>query len=177
MEKHEKKSNTKIPMKDICQTPPYALDPIIPYLGGTIWEPAAGEGYLVRGLKAKGFDVIGTDILTGTCFIGYSQKPIFDVIVTNPPFSRKYFFLERCYELGKPFALLMPIEVFGAVTAQRLFQRYGFEVMLLDKRVDFKMPNKKWAGKGAWFPVAWFCWKLLPKQIMFGKIIKETPED
>jgi hypothetical protein len=166
-------------MKDLCQTPPYALDPIIPYLprGGQIWEPAEGEGYLVRGLKQAGFSVIGTDILTGTDFLDYPYTPDCSAIVTNPPFSLKYKFLYKCYELGKPFALLMPIEVFGAVTAQRLFQKHGFEVMLLDKRIDFKMPNKKWEGKGAWFPTAWFCWKLLPKQIMFGKITKETPED
>lgn len=184
MEKHEKKTNEKIPKKDLCQTPPYALDPIMDYLKlslplppdseiqPVIWEPAAGEEYLVRELRDRGFHVVATDIINGHDFLRMDTVFLFDAIVTNPPFSQKYEFLARCYELGKPFALLMPVEVFGAVTAQRLFQEYGFEVMLLNKRVDFKMPNMGWGGSGAWFPVAWFCWKLLPGTIMFGEIDK-----
>lgn len=184
MEKHEKKTNEKIPKKDLCQTPPYALDPIIDYLGMKgplepmksgkmiIWEPAAGEGYLSYGLMEAGFDVVSTDIINGQDFLRMDTTFQFDAIVTNPPFSLKYKFMARCYKWGKPFALLMPVEVFGAVTAQRLFQEYGFEVMLLNKRVDFKMPNMGWGGSGAWFPVAWFCWKLLPETIMFGEIDK-----
>jgi hypothetical protein len=174
VKKQELKSNDRVPRKDLCQTPAYAIVPLLPYLSGHIWECAEGEGYLVDSLKSHGYRVTGTDILTGCDFLDYPYSPDCDVILTNPPFSKKYKFLEKCYDLGKPFALLMQIEVLGAVTAQRLFKKYGFELMLLDKRVDFKMPNKGWNGKGAWFPVAWFCWKLLPEQIMFGTINKTT---
>ena len=172
MNKRGKKSNDRIPQKDICQTPAYALEPLFPYLWGHIWECAEGEGYLTRGLTGKGYSVTGTDVLTGCDFLDYSYIPDCDIILTNPPFSLKYKFLKKCYELEKPFALLMPVDVMGAVTAQRLFQEYGIEIMLLDKRVDFKMPNKGWDGAGAWFPVAWFCWKLLPKEINYGVITK-----
>ena len=41
------------------------------------------------------------------------NKPVqFDCIITNPPFSLKQEFLQRCYELGKPFALLLPLTTF-----------------------------------------------------------------
>ena len=167
MGKREKKSNSGTPQKDICQTPAYALDPIFPYLSGNIWECACGEGYLADGLS-KRFSVWRTDIISGYDFLEYDAYWC-DIIVTNPPFSLKYKFLKRCYELGKPFALLMPVDVMGAKTAQRLFEEHGIEIMLLDKRINFKMPNKGWEGT-AWFPTAWFCWKLLPKQINFGHI-------
>lgn len=157
---------------DLCQTPPYAIDPLLPYLDvyWTVWEPAAGEGLLVEALFDSGFtEVAATDIQTGKNFFEF-EPPHFDAIITNPPFSLKYRWLERCYELGKPFALLLPVEVLGAKTAQQLMQKYGFEIMLLDQRVDFKMPNKGWEGAGSQFPVLWLCWDILPQQVMFGSI-------
>ena len=170
MQKHQKKSNDRVPTKDLCQTPPYALEPILPYLDGAIWEPACGEGYLAKGLIEQGFIVQQTDILYGYDFLKW-ECGVYDMIVTNPPFSLKYKFLERCYEFDAPFALLMPVEVLGAKTAQIMFQKHGLEVMLLNKRIDFKMPNKGWAGT-AWFPTAWFCHKLLPRTVMYGRINK-----
>jgi hypothetical protein len=164
---------------DNCQTAPYALEPLLEYLGwsmpSTIWEPAAGEGLLVQALYDGGWkeeNVVATDILSGQNFFEYAPDG-WDIIVTNPPYSLKYKWLERCYQLDKPFALLLPVEVLGAVTAQKLMQKYGFEIMLLDARVDFKMPNKGWDGAGAQFPVLWLCWHVLPEQVMFGSISED----
>lgn len=154
------KSNTKIPAKDECQTPAYGISPILPYLpkSWTLWECAVGEGLMKSALEDAGYFVVGT----GFDFFEspYRGDFIWNCIVTNPPFSLKYKWLERCYELGKPFALLMPVDVIAAKSAQTLFAKYGVEILLLDKRIDFKMPNKKWDGKGADFSVAWFTWGL-----------------
>ena len=80
----------------------------------------------------------------------------------------------RCYDLGKPFALLLPIETLGAVQAQMQFKRHDVSVMFLSSRVNFKMPSHDRFGMGAaQFPVAWFCWKIpLDKQIVFAEIYK-----
>ncbi len=120
------KSNEKgTPAKDRCQTPPYALDPLLQYLpkDWLIWEPACGEGLLAKGLVVNGYDVYSSDIILGQNFFKYEPDIGWDAIVTNPPFSVKYPWLKRCYELGKPFALLMPVDVFGAQSAQRLFEQ------------------------------------------------------
>jgi hypothetical protein len=169
--RNQKGSIKKSKTFDQCQTPFYALDPLIPYLPqGIIWEPAAGDGHIVTKLELTGLDVIAGDILTGQNFFEYIP-PQYDLQVTNPPYSIKYQWLERCYELEKPFALLLPLETMGAVKGQRLFERYGIEVILLDKRINFKMPYKKYGGGGAKFPVAWFTWGLnIGQQITFGKI-------
>jgi hypothetical protein len=159
------KSNTKIPAKDNCQTPPYALDPLMPYLpkdDSIIWESACGEGLLVDSLlRDWGYKVVWSDINRdiGEDFFIWNPKK-WDIQITNPPFSLKYKWLARSYELGKPFALLMPVDVIAASSAQKLFKKYGIEILLLNKRVDFKMPNKGWEGNGAQFSVAWFCWRL-----------------
>jgi hypothetical protein len=153
---------------DNYQTPDYAIEPLLPYLKQEqiIWDCACGNGNIVRYLNSKGFKAIGTDINMGFeyNFLFY-QPERFDCIITNPPYSNKDMFIERCYMLGKPWAMLMPITALEG-KRQRLFERYGIELLLLDKRIEFTDNTKT----GAWFATAWFCWQILPKQIIFAKI-------
>lgn len=166
---------------DACQTPPYALDPILPYLDQrwTLWEPAAGELYIVNALYDSGFhqdQVIASDIITGQNFFDFIPEQDWDCLVTNPPYGIKYDWLARCYEFDKPFALLLPLETLGAKAAQILFKQYGIEIILMDKRVDFKMPEKGW-DSSAQFPVAWFTWGLeIGSQLTFSTINKDWTE-
>ncbi len=103
---------------------------------------------------------IGTDINGGHDFFTY-EPDWWDVIVTNPPFSLKIPWIERCYELGKPWALLLPVETIGTKHAQELFTAHEPEIgiIYMNKRINFKMPNKGWDGAGAQFPTAWYTWK------------------
>ena len=153
---------------DDFQTPPIALKPLVPYLkkDWLIWECAEGKGNLTKALRELGFKVIGTDIINGFDFLK-NDPPEFDCIVTNPPYSLRYQFIKRAYELGKPWAMLMTLTTLEG-KRQMLFKKYGIELLLLNKRINFETPNGK--GSGVWFPVAWFCWKLLPKQIVFGEL-------
>jgi hypothetical protein len=147
---------------DACQTPPEAINPLLPYLSQdwTIWECAKGEGGIVEALYDSGFQSLtGSDLLTGENFFEYEPSQ-WDCIVTNPPYSIKYQWIERCYALGKPFALLLPVETLGAKTAQEFFRKCGLEVIFLDRRINFKMPNKGWEGSSAQFPTAWFTYGL-----------------
>ena len=83
------------------------------------------------------------------------------MLCTNPPFSRKDEFLERAYGLGKPFALLLPIEALGGGVRNSLFRQYGIQLLVPSKRINF-------SGRGCSFASAWFCWKLgLPDQLTF----------
>jgi hypothetical protein len=162
---------------DACQTPPEAVDPLLPYLNvdWTVWECAAGERFLVNALHDSGFhSLTASDIITGENFFDYEPAQ-WDCIVTNPPYTLKYRWLERCYALGKPFALLLPVETLGAKTAQEFFRNCGLEVIFLDKRVNFKMPNKGWEGSSAQFPVAWFTYGLnIGQQMTFARVNNET---
>jgi hypothetical protein len=137
------------------QTPPLALRPLLGYIkkDWTVWECACGKGNLVEDLKARGYWVIGTDIAGGYDFLHYEPEG-YDCIITNPPYSFKQEFLERAYELGKPFAFLLPLTTFETAKRQRLFRSYGVEVIFLDKRINFETPSGN--GSGSWFAVAWF---------------------
>lgn len=165
---------SKMPPKNVrysddFQTPKYAIVPLLPFLNRDwiIWECACGKGNLVEALEEGGFKVIGTDILDGFDFLRWEPEK-FDCIVTNPPYSLRYQFIKRAYELGKPWAMLMTLTTLEG-KRQELFRKYGIELLLLNKRVNFETPSGR--GSSAWFPVAWFCWKLLPKQIMFGEVL------
>ncbi len=145
------------------QTPPHALLPLYPYLkkDWKIWEPAWGEGNIVRELTKQGYDIFGTDIEGGADFLDPNSHVDFewDCIVTNPPYSIKDKFLERCYSLDKPFALLMPLTALEGIKRQALYRENGVEVILMDKRINFETPYKV-EKSSSWFATAWFTWKL-----------------
>ena len=153
------------------QTPPHALKPLLPYIpkDWVIWECAAGKGMLADEFRRLGYTVISTDILNGRDFLKWQPDYHWDIIVTNPPYSIKQKFLQRCYDLGKPFALLLPLTTFETGKRQALFKRYGVEVVFFDKRINFITPSGE--GGGSWFATAWFTNGLnLGKQLTFAKL-------
>ena len=92
-----------------------------------------------------------------------------DCIVTNPPYSKKEEFLKRCFEIGKPFALLLPLTALEGRKRGELYRKYGIELIIPNKRFNFETQSGK--GSGAWFQTAWFCWKLnLPKELNFVEV-------
>jgi len=161
---------------DDFQTPKEALVPLLPYLRANwvIWECAEGKGYLTNELRARGYLVIGSDILTGQDFLSWMPSH-FDCIITNPPYSIKHKFLIRCYQLGKPFALLLPLTTLETRTRQKLFTQYGLEIILFDKRINFHVPSGK--ESKSWFATAWFTWGLdIGKQLNFVSLIETKQE-
>lgn len=137
------------------QTPAWAIEPLLPYLPPTwtIWECAEGRGNLVKAFNKLGYTVTGSDILSGEDFLTYEPEK-YDCIITNPPYSLKQQFLERAYLLGKPFAFLLPLTTFETKKRQDLFKKFGLEVILFDKRINFETPSG--GGSGSWFATAWF---------------------
>lgn len=163
--------------RDRCYTPGYALDPLLAYLSlGTIWESASGDGHLVRALEQTGHTVYASEITRGENFFTHMPPVVCAAQVTNPPYSSKYHWIERSYAIGLPFALLLPLETLGAWSAQKHFRKHGVELLILNKRVNFYMPNMGLMGGGANFPVAWFCWRLLPAAIVYGSIVPRADE-
>lgn len=161
---------------DIFQTPPHAVRYITPYMPKEwlIWECASGEGQIVNTLREDGYRVTGTDILQGFDFLSaLSPVPKFDCILTNPPYSLKDQWLERCFYLDKPFALLLPITALGEQNRVKMYKEHGIQIVLPPSRINFGTPSGE--GSGSWFYTAWFCKGLdLPNQITVAESPKET---
>jgi len=160
----------KNPKIDEIYTPKYAVKPLLPYLkkfkDKIFWECTDfGNSNITKVLKENGFKVVSTHINNGFDFLKDEPNFNFDIIITNPPYSLKDKFLERAYNLGKPFCFLLPITTLEGVKRGRLFRKYGIEVLVLDKRINF-MKNKK----NVWFNTSWFCWKVLPEKLIFAEV-------
>lgn len=97
------------------------------------------------------------------------------MIITNPPYSLKDEFIKKCYEYKKPFCLLLPITSLEGKARGEMFRKNGLEVLVFDGRVQFmENMNKEYKSKsGNWFNTSWFCWKVLNKELIFEKLIKE----
>ena len=158
---------------DELYTPEYAIKPLIKYLPKNIkiWECTDfGSSNITKVLKENGYQVITThkdnfDFLT--------DKPNFDfdMIITNPPYSLKDEFLKKCYEYNKPFALLLPLTSLEGINRGKMYRENGIELLVFDRRCNFIYDNDK---KSNWFNTSWFCWNVLPQQLIFEELNKEV---
>lgn len=168
---------------DRCQTPPYAIDPLIPYIpkSWSIYEPCRDLGYMEAAWQDAGYEVITTCYsFDGQDFIADNTilPSEFDAVITNPPYSKakKYPFIRRCFELGHPFALLIPTETIGTNSLGELYEEFnGFQVMFLRQRPDFAMPNLMWEGKGNDQNICWLTKGLGLPPISYATLKKYPP--
>ena len=147
------------PKSDECYTPPEAVEPLLKYLDRSkVWYEATSgiSKSIVECMRGAGFDCRES----GGDFFG--TLDVFDGVVTNPPYSKKDKFLSKCYDLGKPFALLLPVSSIQGQRRGKMFEQNGVDLLVLNSRIDF-------TGKGApHFGVAWFTWGILPDRLIFA---------
>ena len=142
---------------DIFDTPVCGILPLLKYLPNdrklNIWECCdSGKSNISMLLKELGHNVISTDIINGFDFIKDIPSFDFDMIITNPPYSIKDKWLKKCYEYGKPFALLLPLTALEGESRNKLYLEKGISIIVLNKRLDFT------GKKNTWFNTSWFVW-------------------
>jgi len=148
-------------------TPIEAVKILIPYLNKEmiIWDCAFGSGKLAEHLTKFGFKVFGDK---KTDFLNDEVRETYDIIITNPPYSIKDKFLKKAFELGKPFAFLLPTKALGEQKRGDMFRKYGIQLIVPNKRINFIIPSKK---QSPWFHASWFCYKLnLPHDLNFVEL-------
>lgn len=160
---------------DEFYTPRYAIEPILKYVrkGSIIWCPFDTEQSLfVKMLKEHGCKVINTHLANGEDFFKIDMNC--DYIISNPPYSCKGEVLERLFELGKPFAML--VGVVGLFESQKrfnMFKHNTFELMYFNKRVSyFKNYDDLKPALNPPFSSVYVCSRMLPEKIVFEEINK-----
>jgi hypothetical protein len=177
---------------DAYFSPPEAVTSLIHiesrYLPRCIWEPAAGDGAIVRPLQDAGFRVVASDIadygLVG-CGIDYlSSKPPPGVegIVTNPPYKLAMRFAEKAIRETYYLALLLRTNFLESTARLQFFRKHQPARIWISSRRLPMMHRHGWQGPRApsntcfaWFVwdarsdqkrvVDWFDWKQLnPKR-------------
>jgi hypothetical protein len=147
-------------------TPAYAVAPIVKYIpkNKIVWCPFDTEhSEFVLALRDAGIKVVYSHIRTGEDFFTY-EPGRWDMIVSNPPFSIKQQVVERCLALDKPFALLLSNLWLNSSAPARLFSDKEMQILLFDKRIQFTKQN------AAYFGSSYFCYKVLPRQIIFENL-------
>lgn len=129
---------------DEYYTPLYAVEILDKYLKekSTIWCPFDTiDSEFVRHFKERGHNVINTHIDNGENFFDI-EPPECDYIISNPPYSKKADVLERLFEIGKPFAMLVgDIGLFGSKKKWNMFKNNKFEMLIPNKRVAYFEKN------------------------------------
>lgn len=165
---------------DFYQTPYSMTQQLLGRLRGWglkyVLEPAAGDGAILKVLRANGLDAFGYDLeRDGLDFMEEIPRSI-DWIITNPPFSRSLDFIQQCKRVAtKGFWLLMPIEyLHGQERFEKVYDaRDGYPLrhvfvftrraMLSDSvRDDGCYPT----GMVTW---AWYGWIRMPLAHRFHK--------
>lgn len=156
--------------------PPYAIEPILKYIkpNSTVWCPFdEDKSNFVHILKQSGHSVIATHINSGTDFFN-CEVPNCDYIISNPPYSCKGDVLQRLFDIGKPFAML--VGVVGLFESQKRFEMFennDFEILYMNRRIAyFKDYSEQKPSLNPPFSSVYLCGKMLPKQIVFEQIKK-----
>lgn len=151
---------------DECYTPKYAVEPIIKYLpkDKIIWCPFdTEESEFVKLLRKNGLNVVYSHIDSGQDFYNYEPER-WDIIVSNPPFTNKRKIFERCLNFNKPFALLMSNTWLNDSAPKQLFKDKDLQLLMFEQRVQFNNLKK------ITFSSSYYCYNLLPKQIIMEKL-------
>ena len=133
-----------------------AIKEFIP-LDKVIWSPFVADGKQKTYFKNMDIDII------------HKKEDFFlnnhgEVVIDNPPFSKKRKIIERLKELNKPFILIMPSEV---LTYKYIKQFSGdLQIIIPKNRMNFLTPDN--TLKKFNYDCIYFCWRMnLDKDIIF----------
>ncbi len=151
--------------KDEYYTPRILVQAILPYIprDKVVWCPFdTEESEFVQMLREANIPCVYSHIWDGQDFFTYLPDH-FDLIVSNPPFTKKLSILERCYSFNKPFALLLPLPMLNYQEVGCFFHGRPLQLLIPDKKVSFD-------GNTASFNTSYFCSGLLPSDLMFAHL-------
>ncbi len=152
--------------RDVYETPAWVTSALVtegfrePYV---VWEPACGSGKIQRVLEMLlPCPVIGTDVHTGTDFMGkYTTPAACDCIITNPPYDIAPAFIARAIELMQPVGgqvmMLLRTDFDHAKTRRHLFADCPAfsKKLVLTRRIRWFVDERTASPS---FNHAWFLW-------------------
>lgn len=138
-----------------------------PFLPRHLWEPAAGDGAIVRVLRNYGYEVVASDIadygLEGCLKLDYLKAVLpadIEAIATNPPFAQAEVFIRKALSEVPYVAMLLRTNFIESAERESFFAAHPFSRMWQASLRLPMMHRLGWAGKRAPSNTAhaWFIW-------------------
>ena len=147
--------------QDFYETPDWltkAIIPILrPYEPRRILEPACGKGAIVRVLETAFPEAIidATDINTGCDFLDRrNHEPVYDLIVTNPPYRLALEFIKRGLELRRTeksvVCMLLRVNFLGAQGRAAWLRQHTPSIHVSPRRPSFTGRSRTDATEYCW---------------------------
>lgn len=153
---------------DDYMTPKYAWENIAHLIpkDKIIWESFYGDGKSGQYLTELGFNVFHQPIDF------FTEEPLkWDILVSNPPFSKVKEILTRLANLDKPFILIMPSSKINT-SYMREWKDKHLQIIIPRKRIHFEkhingIIPANWKN-ACNFDCLYYCYKMnLPSDIMW----------
>ena len=161
---------------DEQMTPAYGVDVLLPHIqhlkDKIIWCPFDDKDSLfVHILSDEGFNVVYSHIENGQDFFTYEPEK-WDVIISNPPYKNKRAFWERCLDLKKPFALLLPLNILSDSVINTTMRERERELQLLipSRRMRFFNKITGETGNQPTFKASYFGVNIFKQQIILQEM-------
>ena len=125
-----------------------------------IWSPFYCDGKQKEYFEEMGYNIIHED----KDFFSYT--PDYDIVIDNPPFSKKKEILKRLKELDKPFILIIP----SVMLCYKYFQDdyKDIQIIIPYNRIKFRHLNSSNKNYTPPYASFYFCYKMdLPKDLIF----------
>ena len=146
-----------------------AAEPDVLNTMARVWEPAAGDGNIVRVLRDNGIPVIASEIerysfdlhFVGD-FLQRERAPAAcSVILTNPPYKLAAQFAEHALSLVPDVYLLLRLAFLESVGRTELLEHSGLRRVLVFRKRLPRMHRQNWDGPKASSSMAfgWYCWR------------------
>ena len=153
-------------------TPRYGVEVLLPHIqhlkDKIIWCPFDREdSEFVKVFRENGFNVVYSHIDYDQDFFTYEPSE-WDVIISNPPYKNKRVFWERCLDLKKPFALLLPPNILSDSVINVTMRERERELQLLipSKRMRFFNKQTGETGNQPTFKASYFGVNIFQQQII-----------
>jgi hypothetical protein len=143
--------------RDFYATPESAFKPLIPYLPKDLsyWEPACGDGRLIRLMREAGLAADGADLepaIEGFPKIDFlKDETLRDCTITNPPFSLAHEFCDHAIKHSLHTFMLLRLNFLASVKRRDWFkENEPAAIFVLSKRPSFTGNGKTDATDYAW---------------------------
>lgn len=154
---------------DECPTPPEGVHPILEYIpsGAIVWCPFDTEDSHFVKMIGQNNPVIYSHTKYGQIKDFFEYEPaMWDILISNPPFTGYRKTIERVISFGKPFALMGKHDYLRDAWPLLSFINSDTELQLLlfEDRLDFQGQKK------INFKAIYYCSQFLPRDIVIKKL-------